>query len=248
MNSEVNGGRIILGFGRESSAAGSDHSRDRKMDETDKRDSNRHEQHESMPAKREGKSQKKGPEKSLRLFIGLAAPIDYGLRPLRERLQSAATEWEEDCRLRFVRKSDLHITLKFLGSLEASRLTAVEQIAAERLAGLGPLELQARDVGLFRNSLWAGIEKDPALDELARTLDEAFVAEGVGGDQKTFLPHVTVARFRAGSRDQVSAAVREFNGRDFGRFYTDRAFLYRSDTRPEGARYTVIKRFHLGSG
>lgn len=221
------------------------------MDETDKREQDSDPKSDGVRAKgrarRPRKAQEKRSETNLRLFIGLAAPIDYGLRPLRERLQGLAADSEEDLRLRFVRKSDLHITLKFLGSLEESRLEAVERIAAERLAGHGPLELHARGVGLFRNSLWAGIEQQPGLDDLARALNGAFEAEGVGVDDREFKPHVTVARFRAGSRDRVATAVREFEDQDFGRFYTERAFLYRSETLPEGARYTIIRRFHLGA-
>ena len=69
------------------------------------------------------------PEKpaKLRCFFGLAYPLTGALGPLIDRLGQLAGD--PDTRLRLIDPVNMHITLKFLGSIEEARLTEVSTLA-----------------------------------------------------------------------------------------------------------------------
>lgn len=128
------------------------------------------------------------PEEYVRCFVALVPDATT-----RHRLQSLPRMG----RARGVGPDDLHLTVAFLGDLEAERAQAVAQ-------GLPPLVRAVpglQDTGL---ALWptpqrarvvvAGYELVPELEALHQAVMALAQAQGVPGEERRYRPHITVAR------------------------------------------------------
>jgi 2'-5' RNA ligase len=96
---------------------------------------------------------------------------------------------------RRVHPEDLHITLVFLGDLDARRRAGAEKAAD--LAHAVPFSLSLDRVGCFPRArvLWCGASQRPqSLLDLLHTLNGALLGCGFRPERRPFEPHVTLAR------------------------------------------------------
>ena len=94
-----------------------------------------------------------------------------------------------------VPREKIHLTLAFLGSVDAERDAAARE-AARSIRGAG-FELVLDQVGSFRAAGvgWAGSsDPPPRLMRLAARLSAALAARGFALEDRPFTPHVTLAR------------------------------------------------------
>ena len=158
--------------------------------------------------------------------------------------------------VRPVRAENAHLTLKFLGEVDADRVEDV--LASMRLAAAraAPFTLRTGNLGAFPNAdaprvLWLGVDGDlTALRRLRDDLEDALAAVGFQRDRRAFAPHVTAARVR--DRLSPAAAKRLMNAAASTvpttpiEFAVERLSLMRSDARPAGAVYTRLGEAGLG--
>ncbi len=185
-----------------------------------------------MPAAEEGK---------IRSFVAvdLDAPVQAALRRLLA--QFAALK----CDVRWVRAAGLHVTLKFLGWVDAARLDAVHTALAAAIAGQPALVVRARGLGAFPTLrrprvLWVGLEAE-GLAGLAARVEEATTGLGFEPENRAFTPHITLGRvngMRGWSR--VEEVFKAHLSDDFGECIVDAVTMYRSTLRPDGAVYTPL--------
>ena len=153
------------------------------------------------------------------------------------RPQAASVAW--------VAVDNLHITLKFLGGVEDTRLPDVSAALA-RAVSVPAFEVQVLGLGAFPTPnrprvLWAGVAPAPAFGELAVAVDQALVALGFPPEERPFTPHVTLGRVRDGRRDPaLMQALVGAAARPFGVLPVARLCLMRSDLSSRGARYTEL--------
>lgn len=195
----------------------------------------------TSPAPRKPR-RRKAKASNLRCFIGLAFPLADKLQVLQSELQTLA---DADASLRLSPASNLHVTLKFLGTIPENRLNEIIAIAGPICASSPALQLHSRGIGQFKNSLWVGIDENPQLRELADALNRAGEMLGVAKDDKSYRPHVTVARFRKSATLDLNPLLEKYRDSDWGSFEASRAYLYKSETLQEGARYSILRRFDL---
>ncbi|HYB91039.1 MAG TPA: RNA 2',3'-cyclic phosphodiesterase [Candidatus Binataceae bacterium] len=151
--------------------------------------------------------------------------------------------------IKWVRRSNLHVTLKFLGP--AVQLTAIEPLAGELrsiASATEPFEFRARGVGGFPDLarprvIWAGLISD-RLAPLAERVEQAAATCGFERESRPFSGHLTIGRVRSlrgyrATRARLEAA-RE---RDFGVSRVDSMTLYRSVLAPEGSIYEALATF-----
>jgi RNA 2',3'-cyclic 3'-phosphodiesterase len=154
---------------------------------------------------------------------------------------------------------NLHLTLKFLGSVLPEGVASLADSLAGIAATQPAFEVAFRGVGAFPSAnrprvLWVGAAADP-LVQLAGAVEVASIAVGVAPETRPYHPHVTLGRVRTPAR---SSATSKAGGRAITRVLErerDRAFgvapaidmvLFRSDTSSKGAVHTPIVRFALG--
>jgi RNA 2',3'-cyclic 3'-phosphodiesterase len=171
----------------------------------------------------------------IRLFCALQLP-DWALDEL--------VAWQ-DRHLRgagrVVGRSDLHVTLAFLGSRPAED---VEPIATElrgASAAAAPVELRPRR---YRETRSVGMlvcdDAGGAAAALAGDLQERLERLGVyRREARPWLPHLTLVRFR--ERAGVTAPAPNMRS-----IHVVRSALYRSTLGPQGARYDALETAPLG--
>jgi 2'-5' RNA ligase len=174
---------------------------------------------------------------SIRLFCALRLPD-----PVLDGLVGwGRAAFPEGGGVRRVVRANLHVTLAFLGSRAVAEVPAIAA-ALEDAAGAartGPLHVvryrETRSVGMLVLEDEEGRSTTLAEDLHVR-LERLGVYER---EQRAWLPHVTVLRFRR--RPRLAPELPEL-----GTFSPSDAALYHSVLRSTGAQYEVLNAFALG--
>ena len=151
----------------------------------------------------------------------------------------------------WVARDNLHLTLKFLGNVETSRLAEVERALATAAAARPSYELDVRGLGAFPTRtrarvLWAGVGAGAAeTAALAAGVDDALAALGFAREGHAFAAHITLGRVREPRANPRLAEALD-GGAAFGRQRVRRIALMRSELSPRGARYTELASLALG--
>ena len=158
----------------------------------------------------------------------------------RKLLAGAAT-------IRRVDRANLHVTLQFLGDVSDEKLAEVCAAVAEVAERTTPFEFDVRGLlcippGGRARMIWGGVQ-DPAggAVDLHDTLSAALEALGFAPEQRTFHPHVTVARIKhAPDPRGLRSAVAPWADRGFGMQHANRVTVYTSELTPAGPVYTPV--------
>ncbi|MCG8414406.1 MAG: RNA 2',3'-cyclic phosphodiesterase [Pseudomonadales bacterium] len=174
----------------------------------------------------------------VRCFLGFKVDALDSLSSLREQLISLATGAES--KLRPITDENLHLTLWFFGSVSQESLVSIQALV-ENIAGRHTaIRLKMQGLGFFKNAIWIGVEPDPELLALAEECKLTFDAMGFGGAESRYIPHITIARFGKNAKLPLSQLREKFGNQQWGEINAQEITLFRSDTLPEGARYSVI--------
>ncbi len=187
-------------------------------------------------------------ESTARLFVALSF-ADAVRRSVWDQTRSLR---EADLPVRWVRAEQLHITLRFLGSVEIPRIAAVRDALDRAAAGARPFRLVLRDVGAFPSPararvVWVGVEPEPALTDLHGRLEAALEEIGFEPEKRPFHAHVTLGRARPprglarGALEEASRAASVHEAAEITHLH-----LMRSRLSSAGARYSVEAASPLG--
>ncbi len=177
----------------------------------------------------------------IRLFAALTIPVFIGEGLLRRQNGLEGADWRP--------AEAFHITLKFAGDLREDQAADF----SEALAGIGApaLALELAGVGAFGEGLhlhavWAGVEDNPALKQLARACEGAGRKVGLAPDARVYRPHVTLAYLNRPSGDAVAQWIQANNLIHSPRFEIDQFGLYSSWRTQAGSRYRLERSYPLG--
>lgn len=185
----------------------------------------------------------------MRLFaaIPVGPPAAGVLTELVERWR--VTDWP----VKWVRAEGLHLTLKFLGSVDEQRLDAVRDSLGNAIAGTPGLSFTLGELGAFPSLaagrvLWADLESEGALELAVDRVERACAELGFPLEGRPFRPHVTLGRVREGRRLSPSAIEAiESTRLEPASFMSEAIVLFESRTGPGGSRYEPRATFPLGS-
>ena len=180
----------------------------------------------------------------MRLFVGI--PLEDGVRgevaAVVAQLRRGAAE------LRWSAPEGWHITLQFLGNVNAEQFECVkarlgEVRSAEVLVRLGTL-------GVFERAgvVFVDVEVRPGLSELQQRVVAATAKCGFVPEDRPFHPHITLGRARGRKRFRGVPGPRSLRDEPprFSAFEAREFLLYESFTEREGSMYEVRARFGLG--
>jgi 2'-5' RNA ligase len=188
----------------------------------------------------------------LRLFVALPLPDD--LRSAVIALQTRLSSRLSSNALKWVKKDQLHLTLAFLGNVEAERDDALKASLAQACSAHAAMNLSLEGAGCFPharrpNVLWVGLSGETgALSSLAASVRSATESFSERPDKKAFNPHLTIARLKeAPPRElaRVGASMQTLQLEPLGQWRADHVELMRSELLREGARHTVLQRVEL---
>ena len=178
----------------------------------------------------------------VRAFFGL--PVPQPQRDQLGRFIAKCAQMAPD--FRWTPVENLHLTLRFVGSVDRSVVKAVADALSTR--PLGAFELRLGDIGTFRRGravrvVWlrlrAGADEASAL---AAQADAECIRAGLAGEERPFQAHLTLARARArdGSTLPDLPAAPQL---DLWR--ADEVILYVSHLSRAGANYEAIRSLTL---
>jgi 2'-5' RNA ligase len=170
-----------------------------------------------------------------RLFFALW--LDAAPRAALGRLAQAL---HPQCGGRAVPNRNIHLTLVFLGDVEARRIPDLYTLAAGVVAPTFELAIDTVNYWRHNRIVWAAPQECPAaLQTLVAALERALKAGGVGFDGRPYLPHITLLRgARRAPPVQTVDAVR-WRVADF--------VLVRSLSYDRTTVYEVMRRWPLGT-
>ena len=178
-----------------------------------------------------------------RLFTGIEIPAEQREDLFRLRMPlPGGGRWTEP--------DNYHLTLRFCGDIEKAqadelidRLAGVSMDAFEiRLAGHRRVRRQRPQFDLGRG------RASPELEALARANERAARAVGLAPEARPFKPHVTLARLRSASPDQVARILGRIGAFRSEPFLVGRFVLFSSRPKVGGGPYVVEEAFPLRGG
>lgn len=153
----------------------------------------------------------------------------------------------------WLRPSDAHLTLAFLGEVGSERLGGVEEAMAEAAAAAAPFRATLGGIGAFPSwraprVVWLGVrEGERPLAELASSLRTGLGRRGFEPQEREFHPHLTLCRLKPGRRPERLRETLE--GLDFSASMEVSEFsLYRSRLSPAGAEHVALRAQAVGRG
>ncbi len=184
----------------------------------------------------------------VRTFIAIELPeaVKEGLLRVIGRLRRSGA------RATWVKADAMHLTLRFLGEIDSSAVTALSESLRSRYASVPPIGLRVRGLSAFPNVrkpsiVWVGAEplRGP-LEQAQRIAEEGAAGLGLARDDKPFHPHITLARVRKpGDTHALTRAMAEETDVDLGAFTVTAVSLFSSELSQSGPRHTRIEEFLL---
>ena len=194
-------------------------------------------------------------DQTYRTFIACELPTD--IRPRIKEYIDQLRDAFPQVRASWSREDNLHLTLKFLGDLPASRITGLSDACSEALKDLEPFELMISGCGSFPphgkpKVLWIGIEDagTPAashLSQLHAALEASCAARGFERETRPYHPHLTVARIREAKDTRALAEHHRQINFPPQRFAICEVVVFRSQLSSAGSKHFALSRHRLGS-
>jgi 2'-5' RNA ligase len=184
---------------------------------------------------------------SLRLFI--AIPLPDRVKAEVERAQAEFRgALPENC-VRWTGRGQFHLTLRFLGNVDARHADEISRCLRETCVGFAPLQLRAERIGFFPDMryprvIWAWVHDEAEqLPKLQLAIESAMASFTREPSEEKFTGHVTVGRAKGIKRPQaeiLSKLALGMANRLFGEWTADAVELIRSELSSDGSRYTTL--------
>ena len=183
---------------------------------------------------------------TLRSFISinLTPALTQALDQLQTRLQGkigSGVSW--------TKPEQIHLTLKFLGDIEAASLDALKAALDRAGAGIASHELTLENLGAFPSTkkpsvIWVGIGGEvDALLELQRRVEQETRSLSSHDEDRTFKPHLTIGRVKARhfrEQQRIGGIVQSTQVGVLGRWKVGSVQLMKSQLGPQGSRHTEL--------
>ena len=184
----------------------------------------------------------------IRTFIAVEIPA--GIKEEMARVQAGLKV--SGAYVGWVRPEGIHLTLKFLGDVEASRIDELAAAVKDAAQGYGPVKLDVKGIGIFPNAraprvVWLGVSGDvDALSSIAEKIEAGCERLGYPREKRGFTPHLTLGRVKSpGRRESLMRKVAEYEKAELGSFVADSISVMKSELKPSGAVYTEMRRIGL---
>jgi len=184
-----------------------------------------------------------------RVFCAIELPLAVRKRVLshivrlRESVPQARASWNRD--------DKLHLTIKFLGDIAVARVPTLSLAAKQAVLDLKSFTLAAEGCGAFPERgqprvLWIGVDDSGGgLTRLHHRLEEECARQEFAREQRSFRPHLTIARVRDSQAAGELASAHRALGFPRVEFQINELIVIRSELGSAGSRYTEISRHAL---
>lgn len=188
-------------------------------------------------------------QRIVRTFVAVELSPDVRGRAMRliEKLKGA------QAKIRWVESYNLHLTLKFLGDVEAVEIPEVINRLQQAVGDLDSFDLGFHGAGAFPDAsnprtIWlgasAGIEP---MVELHRRAEAALAEIGFRTENRRYRPHVTIGRVRDTryAKRDLEALLNKFADFEGGISHVDELVVFSSQLEEDGPVYEPLGRAEL---
>ncbi|MFO8108997.1 MAG: RNA 2',3'-cyclic phosphodiesterase [Thermoplasmata archaeon] len=153
--------------------------------------------------------------------------------------------------LNMVEPENIHITVKFLGDTEEKQIKDISEITRSVLKEHEPFEITIKGAGAFPHLnymkvIWIGVEDCPELQRIAHQIEEELVPMGFSRMDKSFSPHITVARVKGGkNKEQLASVIRKYRDLEFHTQKITKIKLKESILKKSGPEYKTLEEYFL---
>lgn len=191
------------------------------------------------------------PETHPRLFVAipLADAARSAVVALADEVRAVVDSASQEPRseVRWVRMDGLHLTLRFLGATDPSRVADVARVVDDVGVSQRPFRITVRGAGAFPSAsrprtVWLGIDEGrEELGRLSQRLSEGLVAAGWPADERPFRAHLTLARADGRREGPLVARTLVQRAAEFETSWVaERVVLFESLTGGGRARYAPV--------
>lgn len=180
---------------------------------------------------------------AIELPDGVHARLKDHIQTVRKALPDVAASW--------TRVENIHLTLKFFGSVPVDRIPAISEAVSRAAKEFSSFQIGVGGTGVFPKAsraqvLWIGVS-DPSdkLVSLQRQLENECANEGFEKEDRAYRPHLTIARIRRpeGARQLADTHLQlEF---DPAEIEINELIVFRSELSSKGSKYTAISKHEL---
>ena len=150
--------------------------------------------------------------------------------------------------VRWVKASNIHLTMVFMGNILMEHLEGISEAVSKACKMYGPFNISLKGMGVFSNRrnprvLWVGLEGDiERMSYFRGTLQKSLKSFGVKEEKRQFNPHLTLGRFRKGSRpsEHLDDLLSRYQDLTSPVSTLEELVLFKSDLNPKGAAYTKL--------
>lgn len=179
------------------------------------------------------------------ICVDLPASVRARAEDLQRRLGVCGAD------VSWVRKENLHLTLKFLGEISRHQLESACAGTKQAAASIKSFQLKFSSTGCFPSErhpkvVWIGlVEVPPALLNLHSCIEHELAQAGFLPEERPFSPHLTIGRVR--SNRNTSRLIERLcaGGFDSEPFLVRQVVVMKSELKSSGAVYTPIERIEL---
>ena len=187
----------------------------------------------------------------IRSFLAIEIPrtILKKIEEVQDDLKSSRAD------VRWVSPEKIHLTLKFFGNIDESKIDPIVKSIEEPIRTTPPFSLKVRGVGAFpylKNPrvIWMGlVDGKEVLVSFQKQLERELEKIGFEPEERAFHPHLTLGRMKTSKgREELTGRMERYTEEEFGNFQVERIVLFKSDLKPTGPIYTPLREMKLGGG
>lgn len=178
----------------------------------------------------------------MRLFIAIDLPLD-----VKDYLYNLQKSFDKNlAKITWVSKKNLHLTLKFLGEIDASKLDEIKKI-------LRNIKFSSFEVSLnnftcfpdfsFPRVLWVALKPEDNIFKLAQLIDEETLL--ISKSDVQFKAHLTIGRVKTIKfKERFTEQLKKIKIEKI-KFRIDSFTLYKSTLSAQGPSYDVVEKYKL---
>lgn len=176
----------------------------------------------------------------IRLFVAIEVPDDVRSRVDALCMGVPGARW--------VAPENMHITLRFIGDVDE---VVCEDVIDSLLMVRSPaFELTLESLGTFQqgriaHTLWIGVQRNDALNQLQSKVERVLVAAGLEPERRRYTPHLTIARLKDAPTGRLASFITEHEPFRLTPFVVETFSLFSSFLSKNGAQYAIEETFPL---
>jgi 2'-5' RNA ligase len=190
-----------------------------------------------------GHGDKQHPDRSNKIRAFIAVKIPEDLKIALQKIQEIFKDSGD--RIRWVKPSGMHITLKFLGDIEVQNIPDIGREIEQACTGSSHFEIRLAGTGSFPDMkrpriLWAGIQEGAEeIKKIYKDLEPGLSRIGFIQERRPFRPHITLGRIKhIKDRERFKSRIMQNSEIQIGTMTADAVHLIESRLRPDGAVYS----------